>query len=285
MRGAAALQVLGRVVDLARVQDAVATATDVDERRLHAGKHVLHATQVDVAHHRSGPGAGDVVLDQHVFLEHRDLVAVAVLGDDHELVGHTRRRWLWLPASPTLASRAAPRGADPAGRAAGGYLLLDRLRLRGSGAGRLWRSRLGRGRRTGRGFGGALRVVGAARRGAPATSRGRLRDRGRIRVRFSLVPLGVDRIDHRRVVGLGVGVGRSGPGRLPASAAAAPTAPALLGWGRRAISWGRRLRRLRAVVGDGGLRRARRLRRIPGRRRGRRGCGGLPSPGLPGPLR
>src|SRR3712207_8438434 len=36
----------GRVpVDLAGVQDGVAALADVDERRLHAGQHVLHAAQ------------------------------------------------------------------------------------------------------------------------------------------------------------------------------------------------------------------------------------------------
>ena len=87
-----ALDVLGAVVDLAGVQDAVAAAADVDERGLHAREHVLHAPEVDVADHRGGAGAGHVVLDEHVFLEDRDLVALAVLGDHHQLVGDPRRR-------------------------------------------------------------------------------------------------------------------------------------------------------------------------------------------------
>ena len=76
--GRAAFEILGGVVDLAGVQHAVATAADVDEGRLHARQHVLHPAQVDVAHHGTGAGAGHVVLDQHVFFEHGDLVALAV---------------------------------------------------------------------------------------------------------------------------------------------------------------------------------------------------------------
>ena len=75
---------------------------DVDERGLHAGQHVLHAPEVDVADHRLRARAGDVVLDEVALLEHRDLVALAVLGDDHELVGDARR------------DRRSARGGGPA---------------------------------------------------------------------------------------------------------------------------------------------------------------------------
>ena len=80
----------GVPVDLARVEHRVAAAADVDERGLHAGQHVLHAAEVDVADHatcrsRRGP-PGDEVLDEDVVLEHRDLDAVAALPDDHRAV-------------------------------------------------------------------------------------------------------------------------------------------------------------------------------------------------------
>ena len=76
-----ALDVLGAVVHLAGVEHAVAAAADVDERSLHAREHVLHPPQVDVADHRGRAGAGHVVLDEDVFFQDRDLVALAVLGD------------------------------------------------------------------------------------------------------------------------------------------------------------------------------------------------------------
>src|SRR4029079_16350022 len=98
-----ALQVLGGIVDLAGVQHTVGTAADVDEGRLHARKHVLHAAQVDVAHHGTGTGAGDVVLDQHVFFEHGDLVALASLGDDHDLVGDAGRHDQRLAAAAAIS--------------------------------------------------------------------------------------------------------------------------------------------------------------------------------------
>ena len=64
----AALDVLRRVVHLARVEDPVPAAADVDEGRLHPGEHVLHAAEVDVADHRGRARPGHVVLDQNVLL-------------------------------------------------------------------------------------------------------------------------------------------------------------------------------------------------------------------------
>src|SRR5690606_38409908 len=73
-------------VDLARVQHGVAAATDVDEGGLHAGEHVLHATEVHVADERRLLRLGDVVLDQHAVLQHADLNAVVLLAHDHDAV-------------------------------------------------------------------------------------------------------------------------------------------------------------------------------------------------------
>src|SRR6266702_4770244 len=74
----------GRVpVHLAGVEHGVAAAADVHERGFHAGQHVLHAAQVDVADQRAGPGGRDEVLDEHAVLQHADLHAVAALVDDH----------------------------------------------------------------------------------------------------------------------------------------------------------------------------------------------------------
>ena len=77
--GRRALEVLGRPVHLAGVQDGVASASDVDERRLHPRQDVLDAAEVDVADHRLGARTGHVVLHELALLEHGDLVALPVL--------------------------------------------------------------------------------------------------------------------------------------------------------------------------------------------------------------
>ncbi len=57
--------------DVAAVEHAVLGRADVDERRLHAGEHVLHPAEVDVAVDRLVAGRrGQRVLDQAAALEH-----------------------------------------------------------------------------------------------------------------------------------------------------------------------------------------------------------------------
>ena len=79
-------------VDLTGVEDAVATPADVDERRLHAGEHVLHTAEVDVADHGARRLGGDEVLDQDAVLEDADLghrtgtVGVLLLADHHDAI-------------------------------------------------------------------------------------------------------------------------------------------------------------------------------------------------------
>ena len=89
----------GLPVDLTGVQHAVAAAADVDERRLHAGQHVLDAAEVDVADHRRGRRRGDEVLDEDAVLEHRDL-GQARAG--------ARRRSSRAPPSPGRRPRGGP---------------------------------------------------------------------------------------------------------------------------------------------------------------------------------
>ncbi len=76
----------GVPVDLAGVEHRVAAPADVDERGLHAGQHVLHAAEVDVADERRVLAARDVVLDEDVVLEHGDLDAVVLGAHDHDAV-------------------------------------------------------------------------------------------------------------------------------------------------------------------------------------------------------
>ena len=119
----------GIPVDLAGVQHGVAAAADVDERGLHARQHVLHATEVDVADERGILVAGDVVLDEHVVFEHRDLDAPVLRANDHLAVdGLTAREELGLgddgATAPGLAAVTAALllGLEPSGT-------LDALRL------------------------------------------------------------------------------------------------------------------------------------------------------------
>ena len=63
------------VLHVAAVQHGVLRRADVDERRLHAGQHVLDLADVDVAVDLADVVGrpADVVLDQVAALEHRDL--------------------------------------------------------------------------------------------------------------------------------------------------------------------------------------------------------------------
>ncbi len=75
----------GVPVDLAGVQDGVAPAADVDERRLHRRQHVLHPAEVDVARHRARLLlTRDIVLGEHPVLEDADLSAPLLLAHDHD---------------------------------------------------------------------------------------------------------------------------------------------------------------------------------------------------------
>ena len=86
--------------DVAAVEHAVLGRADVDERGLHAGEHVLHPAEVDVAVDRLvARGRGQRVLDQAAALEHRD---VGVTAFEH------------VDAHEVPAGRAALPGAAPA---------------------------------------------------------------------------------------------------------------------------------------------------------------------------
>ena len=84
---AAALDVVGVVGDIAAVEHGVLRRADVDERRLHAGQHVGHPGQVDVAVDLGDVvgGPGDVVLDQLAALEHGDLGRLLRAVHGHEV--------------------------------------------------------------------------------------------------------------------------------------------------------------------------------------------------------
>src|SRR5699024_8020393 len=72
---------------LTGIQDGVAPLAQVHERGFHGGQHVLHPAEVDVTDHRGLGLARDVVLHQHVVLEHGDLGA-PLHGAHHHLSFH-----------------------------------------------------------------------------------------------------------------------------------------------------------------------------------------------------
>ena len=232
-----AVDVLGAVVDLAGVQHAVSAAADVDERGLHARKHVLHAPEVDVADHRGGAGAGHVVLHEHVFLEDRDLIALAVLGDHHELVGDPRWRHDRVATTTAVSTGATACVSDAPSRATRGDLLLDRswlrrLPLRGLAAA----------------LAAALTATLAAALTAAASS---LAVAGRVDIGRGVVSLGRRGLAGKAVGIVGVDRRRLLPSTAPASAAAAT----LLRSSRRALAFGglRRVPIGRLVLGVAGL--------------------------------
>ena len=86
--------------DVAAVEHTVLRRADVDERRLHAGQHVLHAPEVDVAVDRVGTlRRGQGVLDQAAPFEHGDVRVPALERvDAHQIA----------PGRAALAGAAAP---------------------------------------------------------------------------------------------------------------------------------------------------------------------------------
>jgi hypothetical protein len=73
----------GIPVHLTGVQHGVTAAPDVDECGFHAGKNVLHTTEVHVADQARLGGLGDVVLHQYAIFEHGDLGAVELRTHNH----------------------------------------------------------------------------------------------------------------------------------------------------------------------------------------------------------
>src|SRR5690606_6535435 len=134
------LQSTGVPVDLPGVEDRVATAPHIHERRFHTGQHVLDLAEVDAASHGRDARTADVVLHQDAVFQHRDLgpagVAVAGLADHHhplhrltagEELRLRQHRWpraaLVTPTAAALALRLQ------AGRAGDTSDLIGHLRL------------------------------------------------------------------------------------------------------------------------------------------------------------
>ena len=108
---AALLDVLGVVLHVAAVQHGVLRRGDVDERRLHAGQHVLHPADVDVAVDLADVVGrpADVVLDQVAALEHGHLRHVLADLDAHEVAAD--RPTVALAASALLGRPPSPASA------------------------------------------------------------------------------------------------------------------------------------------------------------------------------
>ena len=158
---AALLDVLGVVLHVAAVEHGVLRRGDVDERRLHAGQHVLHPADVDVAVDLADVVGrpADVVLDQVAALEHGDLGHVRAHLDAHEVAPD--RPAVALAAAALLDEVGLDAGAAPARRRRRARLRLRlgaaRRAARGASArrGRAWPAH---GRRPAAGDGGAGRV-------------------------------------------------------------------------------------------------------------------------------
>ena len=89
-------------MDVAPVQHCVLRRADVDERRFHAGQHVLDPAEVDVAVDLADVVGrpGDVVLDERPPLEHGDVGRLGPHVDAHEVPPD--RTALALPAPTAL---------------------------------------------------------------------------------------------------------------------------------------------------------------------------------------
>src|SRR5699024_670414 len=128
-----ALEAHGVPVDLAGVEHRVAAPADVHEGRLHRRQHVLDLAHVDVADHRGLRLLGDVVLDEHIVLEHGDLGAAGALAHHPgALDGLAARQELRLGDHVAAAARIAPLAAAlplglQAGRPLDGLDLVPRL--------------------------------------------------------------------------------------------------------------------------------------------------------------
>jgi hypothetical protein len=101
---------IGIPVNLAGIQHRVATTADIHERGFHAGQHILHLAQVDVADQRCGRLAIHVVLHEHAILKDTHLGVIRTLPHHHQAVDG-------LPASQEL-SLAQDGRAPPTGRPA-----------------------------------------------------------------------------------------------------------------------------------------------------------------------
>ena len=66
----------GLPIHLARIENGVPAAPDVDERCFHAREYVLHPTEIHVANQAGIRGLGDIVLHQHAVFEYADLDAI-----------------------------------------------------------------------------------------------------------------------------------------------------------------------------------------------------------------
>src|SRR5690606_3666866 len=120
-------------VDLAGVEHGVAALAGGHQGGLLGGQHLLDLADVHVADHRGLRLLGDVVLDEHVVLEHRDLGAALALAHHHRaLDGLAAGEELGLgddaaaTAGVTALAAALALGLEP-GRALDGLDLVARL--------------------------------------------------------------------------------------------------------------------------------------------------------------
>ena len=92
--------------DLVHVQEAVLLEPDLDERRLHAGEHVVDDAEVDVPGDRAPLGTLEVDLGDAVVLEDRDALLADVDGDEQLALRRGQRRALRRRPTPAARGRS-----------------------------------------------------------------------------------------------------------------------------------------------------------------------------------
>ncbi len=100
--------------DLVDVEEAVLLEPDLDERRLHAGQHVVDDTEVDVPGDRAPLGPLEVDLGDAIVLDHGDALLADVDRDQQLALGGRQRRPPGRLAA-TLGATALAAGAAPVG--------------------------------------------------------------------------------------------------------------------------------------------------------------------------
>src|SRR5690625_3161297 len=77
------IKLRGIPVDLTGIQDGVAPASNINERRLHGWQNVLHLAEVDVADQRVLLGIRYKVFSEDPVFEYRNLDLTLTLTDEH----------------------------------------------------------------------------------------------------------------------------------------------------------------------------------------------------------
>ena len=104
--------------DVRHIEETVAFETEVNERRLHAGKDFRDPAFVEIANDATLMLAFDEDLGNLIVLEDRDPCFVGARGDDHLLGGHARSSNRTVRRAPDGSPLRAPAGTSAASTSA-----------------------------------------------------------------------------------------------------------------------------------------------------------------------